>query len=179
LELTKKSYKSIKAFIVLLFLVFTIDAFCNDTTVIQKPVAVEKGTTIKVQSTNTLKSNKISEGDQLEFKVFEDLVIKGATVVKAGTTVNAYVESVEKSRALGKEGYIRLQFVNTRGVDSTLIPIRAINSSISGENTLNTTIVLSALINPLFLFKNGKQAKLKEGKVMFVYITKDLTIMVN
>ena len=117
--------------------------------------------------------------EKLEFKVFEDLVIKGATVVKAGTTVNAYIESVEKSRALGKEGYIRLQFVNTMGVDGTLIPIRAINSSISGENTTNTTIVLSALINPLFLFKNGKQAKLKEGKVMFVYITKDLIITVN
>lgn len=177
--LTKISYKSVKAFSVILLLVFTIDAFCNDTTVVQKAVAVEKGTTIKVQSSNTLKSNKISEGDKLEFKVFEDLVIKGATVVKAGTTVNAYIESVEKSRALGKEGYIRLQFVSTSGVDGTLIPIRAINSSISGENTLNTTIVLSALINPLFLFKNGKQAKLKEGKVMFVYITKDLTITVN
>lgn len=177
--LTKKSYKSVKAFSVILSLVFTTNAFCNDTTVVQKSVAVEKGTTIKVQSSNTLKSNKISEGDQLEFKVFEDLVIKGDTVVKAGTTVNAYIESVEKSRALGKEGYIRLQFVNTMGVDGTLIPIRAINSSISGENTINTTIVLSALINPLFLFKNGKQAKLKEGKVMFVYITKDLTITVN
>jgi hypothetical protein len=173
------SYKSVKAFSVILLLVFTTDAFCNDTTVVQKAVAVEKGTTIKVQSSNTLKSNKISEGDQLEFKVFEDLVIKGATVVKAGTTVNAYIESVEKSRALGKEGYIRIQFVSTSGVDGTLIPIRAINSSISGENTLNTTIVLSALINPLFLFKNGKQAKVKEGKVMFVYITKDLTITVN
>lgn len=177
--LTKRSYKSVKAFSVILLLVITTDAFCNDTTVVQKSIAVEKGTTIKVQSSNTLKSNKISEGDLLEFKVFEDLVIKGATVVRAGTTVNAYVESVEKSRALGKEGYIRLQFVNTRGVDSTLIPIRAINSSISGDNTLNTTIVLSAIINPLFLFKNGKQAKVKEGKVMFVYITKDLTITVN
>ncbi len=168
-----------KPFIVILLIVFTIDGFCNYTNVIQSPVLIEKGTTIKVQSSNTLKSNKIAEGDQLEFKVFEDLVIKGFTVIKAGTTVNAYVEAVEKSRALGKEGYIRLQFVSTRGVDSTLIPIRAINNSISGDNTLNSTLVLSALINPLFLFKNGKEAKVKEGKVMLVYITKDVTIKVN
>ncbi len=177
--LTKYSYRLVKASIVILLLVFTIDAFCSDTTYIQNPVLVEKGTTIKVQSTNTLRSNKIAEGDQLEFKVFEDLVIKGATVVKAGTIVNAYVETVEKSRSLGKEGYIRLQFVSTSGVDGSLIPIRAINSSISGDNTLNNTIILSALISPLFLFKNGKEAKVKEGKVMLVYITKDLNIKVN
>jgi hypothetical protein len=172
-------HSTAKVIITLVFCTTPFFALCNNFFVIQNPIVVEKGTTIKVQSLNTLKSNKIAEGDLVEFKVFQDLVIKGATVVKSGTIVNAYVESVEKSRALGKEGFIRLQFVNTKAVDSTLIPIRAINSSICGDNTFNSTIALSALINPLFLFKNGKEAKVKEGKVMLVYITKDVSITVK
>jgi hypothetical protein len=135
-------------------------------------VLIEQGTILKVQSQSSIKSNRVEEGDELEFLVYEDLFVNNTLVIKEGTLVKAYVESVEKSKSLGKEGYLKIQFTSTRAVDNTVIPLRSFGA-IAGEDKLTASIAMSVVLSPLFLLKKGTQAKVNEGKVMKAYVYKD------
>lgn len=157
-------------------LMYNLNMYAQSPVAETKPkVLLEQGTIIKLQSQNSIKSNKVEEGDELEFLVFEDIYVNSALVIKEGTRVKAYVESVEKSRSLGKEGYLKIQFTSTRAVDNTIIPLRSFGS-ITGEDKLTSSIAMSVVLSPLFLLKKGSQAKVNEGKVMKAYVTKDTFI---
>jgi hypothetical protein len=108
--------------------------------------------------------------------IVQKLLIEQGTVIKEGTLVKAYVESVEKARAFGKEGYLKIQFVNTTAIDGSKVQIKAMKGSITGEEKLDASIALSVIVSPLFLLKKGSQAKVNEGKIMRVVVTKDTYI---
>jgi ribosomal protein L21 len=142
----------------------------------ENKVLLEQGTVIKVKALESAKSNKIEEGDELEFEVYEQVLVKNKLLIKEGAYVKAYVESVQKARGLGKEGYLRVEFVNTTAVDGTKIPLRALRGSITGEEKSDNSIALAIFFSPAFLLKKGSQAKINEGKIMRVIVTKDLFI---
>jgi hypothetical protein len=142
----------------------------------ENKVLLEQGTVIKVKALESAKSNKIEEGDELEFEVYEQVLVKDKLVIKEGIYVKAYVESVQKARGLGKEGYLRVEFVNTTAVDGTKVPLRAMRGSITGEEKSDNSIALAVFFSPAFLLKKGSQAKINEGKIMRVIVTKDIYI---
>lgn len=161
-------------FSILLLLIFVIDGIAQST----ETILIEKGTVLKVRSLNNLKSNKVSEGDEIELEVYEDLVINEKTAIKAGTPVLGYIESFEKAKFLGKEGLLIIQITSTKAVDKTFVPLRIYKSSIYGEDKSDASIVLSLIVSPAFLLKKGGQASVKEGKIFNTYITKDVKIKI-
>jgi hypothetical protein len=139
-------------------------------------IIIEKGTVIKVRSLNNLKSNKVSEGDEILLEVYEDLVLDNRKIIAKGTQVLGYVESFEKAKFLGKEGLIILQITSTRAVDNSQIPLRIYKSSVYGEDKSDASILLSVLVSPAFLLKRGGQASVKEGKIFNTYVTRDVKV---
>lgn len=160
----------------LIYLTFTLKCFSQSQP--NSKVLIEQGTVLKVKALESAKSNKIEEGDELQFEVYEHLEVKGITVIKEATYVKAYVESVQKAKGLGKEGYLRIEFVNTTAADGTKIPLRAMRGSITGEEKSDNSIALSIFLSPAFLLKRGGQAKINEGKIMRVIIPKDIYVNV-
>lgn len=145
----------------------------------QKTLLIEKGTVLKVKALEQIRSNKIEEGDEVQFEVYEQLELFGKTVIREGSSVKAYIESVEKAKFMGKEGYLRIEFINTTAIDGTKIPLKALRGSIKGEDKLENTIALSVFFSPVFLLKRGGEAKINEGKIMRVNIIKDVSVNVE
>jgi hypothetical protein len=63
----------------------------EQTTVTQPEVTLPDGTELTVITTEEISSKTATEGDPLSFKVDEDVVINGKTVIKAGALVKGSV----------------------------------------------------------------------------------------
>lgn len=139
-------------------------------------VTLTEGTIVRVQLLNDISSRDIREGDVINFQVFEDIEIEGVLVIRKGTLVNAYVESAERSKALGKKGKFKLEFSSTRSVDGKKVNLRTGQGNVEGKSRLAGGIALAYFVNPLLVFIPGKNAKAFEGKVMIAYVSNNLTV---
>jgi len=142
-------------------------------------IKIEEGMLIKVKSLTEINSKTASEGDLIDFTVYEDLVIKGRTVLKEGTIVRCRIEDAEKAKGVGKQGSIRIQFEFTKAIDGTKIPLRSTKSVVEGENKGTGAIALAVVVSPLFLLKKGKEAKIPAGKIMEAYVQRDVEVTVK
>lgn len=144
-----------------------------------KKIIIPEGTVIKVKSLTAFDSKNVSEGDMVDFTVYEDLEIDGKVLIKEGTIVSAYIESSEKAKGIGKEGSIKIQFNSTKAIDGSKVLLRSMRGTISGEAKAGTSIALAAVISPLFLLKKGKEAKITEGKLMEAYVSRQVAVTIK
>lgn len=144
-----------------------------------KKITIPEGTVIKVKSLSAFDSKTVSEGDIVDFAVFEDLEINGTVAIKEGAIVNAFIESSEKAKGLGKQGNLKVQFNYTKAADGSKVPLRSTKGTLSGEGTAGSAIALAAVVSPLFLLKKGKEAKVTQGKMMEAYVSRDVIISVK
>ncbi len=161
-------------FIVCSLFVFNV-AYAQDSLVTKK-ITIPEGTVLRVKSLSAFDSKSVSEGDMVDFAVFEDLEINGSIVIKEGAIVNAYIESSEKAKGLGKEGSLKVQFNYTKATDGSKVPLRSTKGNLSGEGKGGSAIALAVVVSPLFLLKKGKEAKVTQGKMMEAYVSRDVIV---
>jgi hypothetical protein len=142
-------------------------------------IKIEEGTLLKVKSLSEISSKTASEGDLLDFSVYEDVVVKGKTVLKEGSIVKGHVEDAEKAKGVGKQGSLRIQFDFAKASDGTKIPLRSTRAGIEGEDKTTTSVALAVVVSPLFLLKKGKEAKIPAGKIMEAYVARDIEVVMN
>ena len=140
---------------------------------------IEEGTLLKVKSLSPISSKTAKEGDVLEFALYEDLIVKGQTLVKEGTLVHALIEESQKAKGVGKQGSLKIQFTYTKAVDGTKVPLRSSKGNIEGENKGGASVALAVVVSPLFLLKKGKEAKIPEGKIMEAYVGRDVEVAIK
>lgn len=141
----------------------------------QKPAFVlEEGTIISVKSLSDISSKTAQEGDKVNFAVADDVEINGKLVIKEGTLVDGNIGSVQKAKGIGKEGSITINFTKVKAENGSSIPIRATKSAIKGENKGGASVALALVLSPLFLLKKGKEAKIPQGKILQLYVDKDI-----
>jgi hypothetical protein len=144
-----------------------------------KKITIPEGTVLKVKSLSAFDSKTVNEGDIVDFAVYEDLEINGTVAIKEGAIVNAFIESSEKAKGLGKQGSLKVQFNYTKAADGSKVPLRSTKGTLSGEGTAGSAIALAAVVSPLFLLKKGKEAKVTQGKMMEAYVSRDVIINVK
>jgi hypothetical protein len=165
-----------KVFIFLLVLTsFTLNA--QDS--LGKKVIIPEGTVLKVKSLSAFDSKNVNEGDIVDFAVYQDLEIDGKIIIKEGAIVNAYIETSEKAKSLGKQGSLKVQFNYTKAVDGAKVPLRSTKGTMSGEGKAGGAIALAVVVSPLFLLKKGKEAKVTEGKLMEAYVSRDVNVTIK
>ncbi|MHA8093237.1 hypothetical protein V7S78_12045 [Aquirufa regiilacus] len=144
-----------------------------------KKITITEGTVLKVKSLSAFDSKTVNEGDIVDFAVYEDLEINGTVAIKEGAIVNAFIESSEKAKGLGKQGSLKVQFNYTKAADGSKVPLRSTKGTLSGEGTAGSAIALAAVVSPLFLLKKGKEAKVTQGKMMEAYVSRDVVISIK
>lgn len=144
-----------------------------------KKVVIPEGTVLKVKSLSAFDSKNVNEGDIVDFAVYEDLEIDGKIIIKEGAIVNAYIETSEKAKGLGKQGSLKVQFNYTKAVDGAKVPLRSTKGTLSGEGKAGGAIALAVVVSPLFLLKKGKEAKVTEGKLMEAYVSRDVNVVIK
>lgn len=161
-------------FLCSLFVLTNIDAQDSLKT---KKLTIPEGTVLRLKSLSAFDSKTVSEGDIVDFSVFEDVEINGVVVIKEGTMVNAYIETSEKAKGLGKQGSLKVQFNYTKAIDGSKVPLRSTRSTLAGEEKLGSAIAMAVVLSPLFLLKKGKEAKVTQGKTMEAYVSKDVIVI--
>ena len=155
-------------------LFISIITFAQDVT--KKTIIIPEGTIVKVKSLAPITSKRSTEGDVVDFAMFQDLEIDGILIIKEGALVSAFIQSAEKAKGLGKAGEIRIQFNYTKSVNGTKIPLRSTKGTLEGDGKLGGAIALAVVLSPLFLLKKGKEAKIAEGKVMEAFVSQDVKL---
>ncbi len=158
---------------------FVISTASAQDTLSTKKITIPEGTVLKVKSLSAFDSKTVNEGDIVDFAVYEDLEINGTVAIKEGAIVNAFIESSEKAKGLGKQGSLKVQFNYTKAADGSKVPLRSTKGTLSGEGTAGSAIALAAVVSPLFLLKKGKEAKVTQGKMMEAYVSRDVVISIK
>lgn len=137
---------------------------------------IPDGTEIKAITLEEVSGKHSVEGDQLTFKIAEDLVIDGKVVIKKDAVVKATVTAAKKPGFAGTSGKLSIRFDSTKTVDGQDLKLRAAKAGQGGTNT-GTTVGLVVLFGPLGLLKHGKDAKIKAGTVLTAYTDETKTVV--
>lgn len=138
----------------------------------QDEIVVPEGTPIKVAVAKEVTSKEAKPNDPVEFTVTEDLVINGQVVVRKGTPAIGSVINAEKKGYMGKSGKLAVQVESTTTSDGHGLKLRAAKGR-EGDDKSTSTMVLSTLISPAFLFMKGSEAKIAPGTVVTVYAAEE------
>lgn len=143
----------------------------------RSPVVVPDGTEIKAVTVEEVSGKRSVEGDQLTFKVSDDVLIDGKAAIKKGSVVKATVTSAKKPGFAGTSGKLSIRIDSVVAADGQTIKLRAAKSGQGGNNT-GTTVGLVVLFGPLGLLKHGKDAKIAAGTVLSAYTDEAKTVYV-
>lgn len=133
------------------------------------------GTEITVITIDEISSKTAAEGDPLSFKIDEDVLVSGKTVIKAGTLVKGSVSNASKSGRLGKGGQLSIRIESTTAVDGQKVRLRAVKGK-EGDDKTGTTVALAVLFGPLGFLKKGKNAVIKPNTRIKAFIDEEKKI---
>jgi hypothetical protein len=139
---------------------------------------IPDGTELSVVTTDEITSKTATEGDPVNFKVEDDLVINNQIVIARDTIVKGTISVAEKSGRLGKGGKLGIRVESTTTVDGQKIKLRASQGKVGGDKT-GTTIALIALFGVFGFLKKGSNAKIKEGTKIKVYTDEEKKVRVK
>jgi hypothetical protein len=142
------------------------------------PVVIPDGTEISAVTTETISSKTAHEDDPITFKVDEDVVINGYTVIAKGTLIKGTVTNAKKSGFFGRGGQLNVRLESTTTVDNQKLKVRA-SKGREGDNKTGTTVALVVLFGPLGFLKKGKNAEIKEGSKIKVFTDEEKTVNIG
>ena len=137
---------------------------------------IEEGTIILLKSLSIISSNTTWNGESFDFFCADNVVVDNKIIIKKNSKVTGKVESLEKSRSLGKGGSLKIVFNYITAIDGQNIPISGVYNYVKGDNKSGTAVGLSFVFSPLFLFVKGKEANIPIGSLIEVYTTQEINI---
>lgn len=132
-------------------------------------VTLPDGTEFTAVTTEEISSKTATEGDPLIFKVAEDVKVGDKVVIAKDTLVKGVITQAKKAGMMGKGGSLGIRVESTTTVDGQTIKLRSSKGK-EGDDKTGTTVALVVLFGPLGFLKHGKNAKIKEGTPIKVYV---------
>jgi hypothetical protein len=141
-------------------------------------VLIPDGTEFTVVTTDEITSKTATEGDQLSFKVLDDVKIGGHVVIAKDALVKGVVASAKKAGMMGRGGSLGIRVESTTTVDSQKLKLRSTKGK-EGDDKTGTTVALVVLFGPLGFLKHGKNATIKPGTQIKVYTDEEKKVQAN
>ena len=141
----------------------------------QPRTLIPDGTELTVVTIDEISSRDATEGDPVNFRVAEDLVIDGRVVIAKGTLAKGTVTSSVRSGRMGKGGKLGIRLESTSTVDRQRVKLRAAKGKKGDDNTASV-IALTMLVSVFFLLKKGNDAKIKAGTPIQVFTDEEKTV---
>lgn len=148
---------------------------------IRKPldVLLSAGTSVPLETTTLLRSDEVSIGQIVNFKVKTDVKVGDKVVIAAGSIAKGQVTRAQRAKGIGKEGYLEIQIKSVTATDGQEIFLGNSNLYQEGENKQTLSIVLGVLVCILFLTMKGKNAELAPGYQVLASVASNTTIKVQ
>ena len=144
----------------------------------ESEVKLAEGTEFDVFTIDEISSKTATEGDPLTFKVADDVKVGNVVVIAKDAMVKGTVSSAEKSGHMGKSGKLGIRVESTSAVDGQKVRLRATKGK-QGDDKTGSVIALTLLVSPLFLLKHGKDAKIKSGTRLKVFVDEEIKVKPN
>jgi hypothetical protein len=90
-----------------------------------KLTVIPQGTSVQLQTLQTISSADAKKGDLLDFVVVKDVTVGGSTLIRAGTIARGSVVAVKGKRLLGIGGRITISLETVELVSGETIALRA------------------------------------------------------
>ncbi|HET9272536.1 MAG TPA: hypothetical protein VFO31_30370 [Vicinamibacterales bacterium] len=137
------------------------------------------GTRIPVRTMEPLSSATLKDNDPVTFAVVEDVVVDGEVVIKQGTPVRGTIVDAEAKRRMGRAGKLQYTVNETKGVDRSVIRLRALQDR-KGDSNVTSTAVTTVAVGvfvpvaaPFFLLRKGHDIVVPEGTRVDTFVDGD------
>ncbi|MBQ7869052.1 MAG: hypothetical protein IJ355_01775 [Prevotella sp.] len=157
-----------------------ITMFCIGKMVAQtgKEVVVKAGTIVLLQSVNQVKAADVEEGQMVDFKVVQDVMVDEICVIPSGTLVKGKVTEAKKSSLVGTKGRLSINISYLNLPSGTPIYFSNTDVRIKGKNKTPLAVVTGLIIWPC-LFIPGTKAVMPAGYEVQATIAANATINVK
>lgn len=145
-------------------------------------VKVPDGTALEIELMSNISSATAKEGDIVDFKIVNPVVVNGVTVIEKDAPAKARIAAVKKAGYWGKAGRIGWTMQDVATADGKRIPLR-MEKKLTGDSkggTVATATVVTALVfwpaAPFWGFKRGKNAIFPAGKRFEAFVNGDAIV---
>lgn len=133
---------------------------------------IPDGMEFTVVTVDEITSKTAAEGDQLTFKVAQDVKIDGQVVISKDSIVKGSVAQAKKAGMMGRGGSLGIRVESATTVDNQKLKLRSTKGK-EGDDKTGTTVALVVLFGPLGFLKKGKNAVIKPGTEIKVYVDEE------
>lgn len=131
-------------------------------------VILDKGYPITLLLSDTISSSFSQVGDNIKFKLKEDVVINGKICIPKESSGFGTVTEAMPRRGLGKKGILSFS-INTIVLSSGKVINVSSDQKAAGKSKTGAMVATAAIISPLFLLKKGKDITFYPGKEFIAY----------
>lgn len=139
-------------------------------------IILPAGTIVPLETIGEIKSDAISSGQMVDFKVRSDVKVGDVVVIPAGSIAKGQVTRATPPKGLGKQGIIELQIRSVQALDGQNINLASGNISKEGEDKAGLAIVLGIFVCILFLLIKGKNAEIAPGYQVEAVVASNTTV---
>ncbi|HWR08364.1 hypothetical protein [Sporomusa sp.] len=143
------------------------------TSVVPGNVYIPRGTMIKAELIQGVNSKTSNVGDKAIFKITENVVINGVTVIQQGIVGEAVVKSVKRAGSWGKGGGIELEASNTKTINNIPVPLSLDTKKYGGGHGM---VVPWLLVGVFSGFLKGKNQDIPAGTKFSVAVDADVDL---
>lgn len=183
MQKTIYSSKRFQTVVMLLVLISIITPSMSAASQHQDPPAenvkvIADGTEFIVVTIDEITSKTAAEGDPLTFKVAEDVKVDGQVVIAKGSLVKGVVGQAKKAGMMGRGGSLGIRVESAMTVDNQKLKLRSTKGK-EGDDKTGTTVALVVLFGPLGFLKKGKNAVIKPGTEIKVYVDEEKKVTIK
>ena len=139
---------------------------------------IADGTEFTVVTIDEITSKTAAEGDPLTFKVASDVKVDGQVVIAKDSLVKGVVAQAKKAGMMGRGGTLGIRIESATTVDNQKLKLRSTKGK-EGDDKTGTTVALVVLFGPLGFLKKGKNAVIKPGTEIKVYVDEEKKVTVK
>jgi hypothetical protein len=133
-------------------------------------------TPVKLALSTALSSASATQGQVVEFRVAEDVVVNGAVLIRKDTLALGKVTFAQGKKHMGRAGSLDIEADKTHAIDGTKVELHAqegtkgkSKAGAMSAGMLITATGVGAPIGALWLLKHGKDATIPAGSILTAY----------
>jgi hypothetical protein len=112
------------------------------------------------------------------FKVAQDVKVDGQVVIAKDSLVKGVVAQAKKAGMMGRGGSLGIRVESATTVDNQKLKLRSTKGK-EGDDKTGTTVALVVLFGPLGFLKKGKNAVIKPGTEIKVYVDEEKKVTIK
>ena len=160
--------------ILLALSIFSISAMAGD----RDGVILPAGTSVRLETVKVLRSELLSPGQIVDFRVVGNVMNEGKILISDGTIAKGQVRRVVNAKGLGKAGSIEIDIETVQTVDGQNTLLRGGTLYNEGEDKESQALLLGLLVCVLFLTTKGKNATVPAGTKVEAVVASNVEVEV-